>query len=160
MRNCFICSAKALDCNEPKEEGDLYIIPTVTPYLINSLHCRELICYVENKHKNNFIQIFSNELNRCTEFYLYYNRIKKINVLDELYGFRPKKYITLFSKFPQDHMVCKELLMKTMISYIKVFGLHSMRIAQLDSTEKMMILNIYDRAGLGDKIRELLAIFC
>ena len=57
-------------------------------------------------------------------------------------------------------MVCKELLMKTMISYIKVFGLHSMRIAQLDSTEKMMILNIYDRAGLGDKIRELLAIFC
>ena len=160
LRNCFIRSARVLECDEPRQDSDFIIIPTVTPYLINSSCCRGLIEYIENKYQNNFVDIFSKNLNNCTEFYLYYNWIKKCNKINELYEFKPKKYVTLFSRFPQDHNVCKDLLMKTIVSDIKIFGLHGARIEQLDNIEKMMILDIYDRAGLGEQIRELLSIYC
>lgn len=127
-------------------------MPTITPYLMKTLYVRELTTFLEEKFSKPFEQVFFEEIPNATEFYLYYSWLIKNNLLED-YVQSAGNGVTLYTRYPEDHDLCKELLRKAQSNkLIKVFGLHRNRIPKLDEGELQILKSIWQNANLLDKI--------
>lgn len=129
------------------KEGEA--MPTITPYLMKPILVKLLLNKIKsNSSSENFLK--NKELQKASEFYLYYSFLKKIEAVHEFYVKSNKIGETLFTVWPQNPETVENILNKILKGEVHLLGLHRRRLAQLTETQKNLIKFIWSNLRLPE----------
>lgn len=129
------------------KDGNEFCMPIITPYMMITEEVRNLVKFVENKHNKAFVECFVEDCKNCTEFFLYFSWLLKNGSFTH-YCNAQSESVTLFTKYPESHELCKKLIANATTGNIKVFGLHRKRISQLDGEEIKLLGELWGKSNL------------
>ncbi|OOR83861.1 DUF6492 family protein [Moraxella canis] len=130
-------SFKAIECDEDIEDK---IIPTITPYVIETNIMIQLLKYLQPRIGNDLSKLFESFHGKITEFFLYYAFLYKYNLLAK-YKHKPIICRTLFAIYPSNYADVDKMIKNLKEDNIYLLGLHRKRLAQL-SVEHTEIINL------------------
>lgn len=117
------------------------IIPTITPYVIDTKLMRELIDELKSTFGNDLSLSFKNSHGKVTEFFLYLAYLHKSNSFS---NYKKSKPIcrTFFASWPSEYSEVDQLIKNFEKDKIYMLGLHRQRLSQL-SVEHIKLLEKY-----------------
>ena len=116
--------------------------PTITPYVMIRAEVLALLARLESIYQVSASDAFDKELRRTTEFYLYYAHLVSTG-RSYPYQRGPTRVTTLYTKWPQDPDVVMRLITSAHDLSRPVFGLHRLRIPQLNDHQRAAITELW-----------------
>lgn len=116
--------------------------PTITPYVMVRSEVLALIDRLEAIYGTSVSEAFEQHLGKTTEFYLYYAHLVSSG-RPYPYEQGPTRVTTLFTKWPQDPQLVMRLINAARDPRLPVFGLHRLRIPQLDHLQRIAVAELW-----------------
>lgn len=146
LKTCLEESCKYFDVDV---DTDKQVLPTVTPYLMITALVRDLLEEVKKREGTGIYELILKN-NKLTEFLLYFSYLTYRGGKSHFYGFEPKPYATLFTKWPESEIDINRVLDSTLHDSVWMFSVHSKRFQQLKSNEIDFISNLWVERKLFD----------
>lgn len=147
LKTCLEESCKYFDVDVDTAKQ---VLPTVTPYLMITSLVRDLLEEVKKREGTGIYELILKN-NKLTEFLLYFSYLTYRGGKSHFYGFEPKPYATLFTKWPETDEDIKRVLDSTSNDSVWTFSVHSKRFQQLKSNEIDFISNLWVERRLFEK---------
>jgi alginate O-acetyltransferase complex protein AlgJ len=148
LKTCLEESCKYFEVDV---DTDKQVLPTVTPYLMITSLVRELLEEVKKREGTGIYELILKN-DKLTEFLLYFAYLTYRGGKSHFYGFEPKPYATLFTRWPESENDIKRVLDSTLKGGVWTFSVHSKRFEQLKSNEIDFISNLWVDRGLFNNV--------
>lgn len=132
----------------PCEERGTRVLPTITPYMLNTGLVRDMIRFIEESFGDVFDTFFMKE-KPVNEYYLYYNFLRKRNIpVEDLYFIGRVYCVTFFKMSPTQGRHFETLIERAFSENTYAFAVHRKCLENLADTLREKAVQMWVERGL------------